>query len=235
MNGAKLFLPVFAILLTIYLLIINKKVLIGICCIDERVNELYQTVDALQKENIIYNKDIIRVFRKSDVKCKKVIPYLEVPDYDIPKNKRHNIENLVIKRNAILSYAKQNNYDNLIFIDSDIIIEWYTLFYLMIGHIFADIVIAPYNVRWASMTPVLGYDNPPRIELAKTGLLPFYRCHVGGMGCTSILLKSPKIPSSFSQGSILGIEGEDIGFFMEARKNGAVVASTSWHIVNHIK
>jgi len=211
----------------------SQKILIAICCIDERKKELDNCIKHLQKANILQN-NIIGLFRKKDVLCKKIITdYLEVDDYELSDNERHNILGIANKRNKALEYARNNNYDKLIFIDSDIEVKWITILYLLFGTMFADISCVAYPIRWANMKPVLGFDNPPSIQSINYGFLPFQKCSVAGMGCTCIDIKSNKIPNKFIHGEILGIKGEDIGFFLEARKKQAFIIVAKWHIVKH--
>jgi len=213
--------------------IYSQKILVAICCIDEREKELSNCVKHLKKSNIL-KKDILGLFRKKDILCKKIVDnYLEVNDYELSNNTRHNLSGLANKRNKALEYARNNNYDKLIFIDSDIEVKWHTILYLLLGTMIADISCVAYPIRWASMKPVLGFDNPPSIQPISYGILPFQKCSVAGMGCTCIDIKSSKIPDKFIQGEMLGISGEDIGFFLEARKKQAVVVASKWHIVNH--
>ena len=229
------------IIFGIFFYITRQKILVAVCCIDERVVELRNCVGHLEKTDIVATKDVIGIFRKKDLLCKKYInnnnnnnnKYLEVDDYDIFQGVRHNLTGIANKRNVALEYARNNYYDKLIFIDSDIEVEWYTLLYLLIGTAIADISCVAYPIRWASMIPVLGFDNPPSIQPVTYGMVPFQTCAVAGMGCTCIDLRSDKIPERFVNGAMLGVEGEDIGFFLEARKKCAWVIASKWHIVNH--
>ena len=232
------------IIFGLFFYVTRQKILVAICCIDERVAELRNCVGHLEKTDIVATKDIIGIFRKKDLLCKKFMnlntntntntnKYLEVDDYEISQGTRHNITGIANKRNKALEYARNNNYDKLIFIDSDIQVEWYTLLCLLIGTAIADISCVAYPIRWASMLPVLGFDNPPSIQPITYGILPFQTCAVAGMGCTCINLHSEKIPEKFVHGVMLGVQGEDIGFFLEARKKGAWVLASKWHIVNH--
>ncbi len=209
------------------------KILVSICCIDERSDELEECIKLIK--NDILKKDIIGIIRKKDLKCKKIFDnFIEVDNYETHLYSRHNMKGLVNKRNTALDYAKKNGYDKLIFIDSDIRLSTYTLSYLIFNSLFADISCIPYGIRWSGMEPVLGYDNPPRIELRKTGIKPFYSCTVAGMGCTCITLKPNNNIPYFEYGSILDIEGEDIGFFLKAKENKIKVVASSWHTVSHI-
>ena len=117
-------LAVLVIALIVIWIIISKRVLIVVCCIDERVDELEECLCAIRD---VTSRDVLGVFRKGDVKCKAIVQdYIEVPDYDTSTTTRHNLDGIASKRTAALDYARTNGYDRLIFIDSDIRIDWYT-------------------------------------------------------------------------------------------------------------
>lgn len=222
--------------------IVRQRIIVCICCIDERVLELIQCLDSIGKEKLI-NFDLLGVFRKKDVLCSNIMgsyggKTIHVQDYASPpttiNTNRHNYQGLVIKRNAALQYARKNGYTKLIFIDSDISISSMTFLYLLLGTIFVDISCIPYCIRWAGMKPVLGYINPNRISFEKGYILPFHRCYCAGMGCTCINLNSKRIPNEFIYEKILGIQGEDIGFFKHALSLNARVWAANWSIVSHI-
>jgi len=208
--------------------------LVSIVCIDERSDELAQCLKRLQADP--FPKDYLGVFRESDYKCQKLMPnYLTVPDYKIIK--RHNIDNMVTKRNLALNYARKHHYDYLLFVDSDILITpILTLALLFEGIKHCDICLSPYPIRWSNGLPTLAYANIDlslTIEPVRKSSNIYQLCVGGGMGCTMINLKSPKIPT-FVYGALMGIEGEDIGFFIEAFKRGCIVLATPNHIVEHI-
>jgi|Laugrespbdmm15sn_2_1035079.scaffolds.fasta_scaffold03737_4 hypothetical protein len=227
------------LLIVLFIYIKQQKILVAICCIDERVLELQNCIHCLKTKDM-FNKDIIGLFRKKDIKCKETLShsYLEVDDYELSTTTRHNLTGLINKRNLALEYARNNNYDKLIFIDSDIEVNNFTLPCLLFGTIFADISCVAYPVRWANMLPVVGFYNPPSIQIINYGLLPFQKCDIAGTGCTCIDINSKKIPDKFIYGEITGpggyaVFGEDIGFFIEAKKNDALVLVSTWNIVNH--
>jgi len=203
------------------------KTLIAICCIDKRVLELQNCLKHLK------NKDVIGVCREKDVYCQKAVNCLLVDNYEIANGTRHNIHGIATQRNKALSYARRSKYDRLIFIDSDIQVKWYTIAYLLLGTMFADISCIAYPIRWAAMQPVVGFDNPPSIKVVGFGWMPFEECSVAGMGCTCINVNSKKIPDRFVYGEALGIHGEDIGFFLAAKQNGASVLVAKWSIAEH--
>ena len=219
----------------------RRKVLISVCCIDERAEELDECLRSIKQST--RSADILGVVRHTDLKCHSIFTdygadIIHVPAYPTPGAERHNFSALEMKRSKALAYAQANMYDVLVFVDSDIRVTSMALILMKLALFWlkADIVCIPYPVRWAAGHPVLGYDNPPRIERVftdKRRLWPFHRCIVGGMGCTAVRLGSPLVPSRFSVKSIMGVRGEDIGFFLDARNNGARVFASSWYAVRH--
>jgi hypothetical protein len=213
-----------------------KRLLVSILCIDERHKELERCLISLRNDPT--PKDYLGVFREKDENCKKLIPnHLCVENYVISKGSRHNMDFMVKKRTLAIEYAFKNKYDLLWFVDSDIIIEpIITVNYLLSGIENADICIVPYPIRWTDMFPVVAYvtNEIVKIEPIRKSGTAFHECVAGGMGCTMLNLKSSKLPRKFTYGVMLGIEGEDIGFFIEAFKNQCKVLIASWHVVEHI-
>ena len=215
---------------------LNLKILIAICCIDERVYELHNCIKSLQGP---IKKDIIGIFRNKDTECQKLIDFISVDDYELSTTTRHNLSGITNKRNAALNYARKNNYDRLIFIDSDIKINWLTIPCLLLGSIFAEISCVVYPTRWANMLPVIGFENPLRMETINYGIIPFKTCYMIPMGCTCINIKSPKIPETFTIAEIpgpdgLNVFGEDVGFCLTAKNNNARIVVSKWNIARHM-
>lgn len=210
-----------------------------VCCVDDRASELTDCISAIKKS--VQSANIVGVIRESDRECRNILidtncDIIQVPHYDIPN--KINLTWLAVKRSKALEYAKLNGYDVLIFVDSDITFTRcaYLLMMFGINVLRSDIVCIPYAVRWAAGHVVLGYDKPPRIEkvFGKTvRWLPFHTCAVGGMGCTALSLCSKRIPDKVTTGRIMGLRGEDIGFFMDSRKTKSRVLAASWYSVNH--
>lgn len=209
-------------------------ILVSILCIDERSDELRECIKRLEMDP--FPKRLLGVFREKDKKCQTLLPtYLTVPDYDIIT--RHNMDNMVKKRNLSLDYAKKNEYKRLLFIDSDILITPFTTINLLLnGCNYCDICLSPYPIRWdTNNSPLLAYENPDgnlSMEPVRKSTDVYQICLGGGMGCTMINLESNKIPP-FVYALVMGIEGEDIGFFIEACRRGCIVLATSNHIVEH--
>ena len=90
----------------------------------------------------------------------------------------------------------------------------------------ADVVCAPYAVRWTTGGPreVLGYRGRTGDRIGPPiWWLPYHGCLAGGMGCTALRLRGAWLPDRFTVASALGVRGEDIGFFDAARTHGATV------------
>lgn len=241
----------FIIFFAIYFVYINicikinskEKILISICCIDERVstldNCLKHVVRSIDKKS---NINILGIIRKKDKLCEEIFlkynaTILYVDNYIFDENiSLHNLNGIAEKRTKALQYAKKNKYTILIFIDADIYINHYTLKWIIYGIKLynADIICIPYNIRWAKNNdPVLGYIEPVEITKVKNYILPYHKCTFCGMGCTGINLNSNKIPKKFNIKELLNIKGEDIGFFFDAFLNNASTLTTSWHKVYH--
>lgn len=223
-------------------LICKEKILISICCIDERVSTLDNCLKCSVK-SVDSNShiNILGIIRKKDKLCEELFlkynaKILYVNNYTFNKNNRHNFDGIAEKRTKALKYAKENKYSILIFVDADIYISNYTLKWIIYGIqlLNADIICVPYNIRWANNNdPVLGYIEPVEITKVKYSIFPYHKCAIGGMGCTGINLNSNKIPNKFNIKELLNIKGEDIGFFFDAFLNNAKILTTSWYQVYH--
>lgn len=215
----------------------KTRTLVSVCCIDERISELRGILCYLNPFN---PRDIIGVVRTTDQLCRHALEtagarVFTVEPYTMPPGERHNMEGLARQRSAALRFGKENGYDALLFIDSDIrpkepadLLVGRLYLGLLLG---ADIVGVPYGVRWVSMRPVVGRKTlggtPFIAEERGHHLLPFRGCAAVGMGCTMIHLHSPRVPDAFRIGLSTGIIGEDIGFCEEAGRLGARLWTTS--------
>lgn len=244
-NIIRLIILLFILLIIFYVYIklnSKEKILISICCIDERVSTLDNCLKHITKAvNNNSQINILGIIRKKDKLCEEIFEkycakILYVDNYTFNTQYRHNIDGIAEKRTKVLQYAKQNKYSILIFVDADIYISHYTLKWLIYGiRLYnADIICIPYKIRWAENNiPVLGYIEPVEISKVKYSIFPYHKCAIGGMGCTGINLNSNKIPNEFNIKELLNIKGEDIGFFFEAFLNNAKILTTSWYQVVH--
>jgi len=192
--------------------------------------------------------DLLIVCRESDSKCIKqwsnVHPSViikTVPHYDITG--RHNYDALVKKRNIARQYAVDNNYDYLFFIDSDIIINKDTFNMLVKGCNNADVCLVPYHVKWYGNIAVGVVDsntesgfNIKEIKHDPSQQVEYDVCAIGGMGCTLLNKKAMMMPFEYKQlhGENRNVFGEDIGYFVNAHKNGIVVKYLKNHPIKHL-
>ena len=219
------------------------KILISLVTIDRDAYAIPLVFQSIRKE--LENFDLLIVCRRTDRKClqkwKEVCPKViikTVPHYEIKK--RHNMINICKKRNISLDYAKDNGYDYLFFIDSDIIVNINTLDILLKGceEYKADVCSVPYFVKWLGYVAT-GIQNNTRfdyIKVKKDSNTISYCPGGGGMGCT--LIKSTVFHVPFSVEKIklncLVIIGEDIGFFMNIVKNNYLSLYVKNHEIQHL-
>ena len=136
----------------------KEKILISICCIDERVSTLDNCLKHITKAvNNNSQINILGIIRKKDKLCEEIFEkycakILYVDNYTFNTQYRHNIDGIAEKRTKVLQYAKQNKYSILIFVDADIYISHYTLKWLIYGiRLYnADIICIPYKIRWVA-------------------------------------------------------------------------------------
>lgn len=173
-----------------------------------------------------------RSIRTRDTACRDILGaenVVEVPDYADPWGwVRHNYEGLAQQRTAALQFCNQQpDVDVIWFVDSDIRVSPNTLWKLLLGiALGADVVCSPYSIRW---TPggrdcVLGYKGADGYHIGTPRWwLPYHACVGCGMGSTVIRLHSERVPRQFTVATVLGVKGEDIGFFLKAQELGATV------------
>ena len=205
----------------------NKSVLTSVVSIDRDIDLASKLHKALIKNRC---KNILIVTRESDINTidfwKSRAKIITVPHYDIVS--RHNFDKLVLKRQIVLDYAKNNHYDALWFVDSDIIPKPKTLINLKTKK---DICLAPYQPKWGEGSLVgIKIDSYPYVNIHKITSedkkVPRKSCIVGGFGCTLIMkscfdvkIEYQMYPDS-TDWKGCKIEGEDVGFFLNCYKAG---------------
>lgn len=219
------------------------KLLISIVTIDRDAYAIPLVYESIRKE--LEKFDFLIVCRKTDTNCIKIWKDLcpaviikTVPYYEIKK--RHNVENICKKRNICLDYAKNNGYDYLLFIDSDIIINENTLELLLQGceKYNADVCSVPYHVKWLGYTSigVQKNDKFDFIKVLKDSDNIIYLKGGGGTGCTLIKSTVFHIPFSIAKIKIRSVfvVGEDIGFFINLVKNNFLLLYIKNHEIRHL-
>ncbi len=220
------------------------KILVGIVCIDRDADLAQDVYDALMVNKV---QDILIVTRENDSKTRNFwedkAVVITVPRYDL--NKRHNFYQIAKKRNIVVQHAKDNNYDAIWFVDSDIIPLPETLQKLCKTD--KDICLAPYKVPWLDDKVYIGLTHyiPPYFKLHEVSAIDIIHerkpCVIGGFGCTLINKSTFHVPLEYiliKNDDIL-VEGEDIGFFINCYKAGKTCEYlTDWiqpHMYNRKK
>jgi hypothetical protein len=162
-----------------------------------------------------------------------------VPDYEI--RKRHNLWKIAEKRNLVRERARSEAWDALLFVDSDIVMSAGAIGDMFCCAQYADIVVAPYRIRWSNEFTVGVLDDGklalrdarPLMEGAR-----YPRILGGGLGCTLIQARALAVEIVPVQvASVPGLAGEDIGYFhrVHATRPDLVVRATSWpFVVEHL-
>ena len=198
---------------------INKKVLTAIVTIDRDIDLAPSLYIALLNNKV---KDILVVTRDSDTETvnywqNKATVFI-INHYEI--NARHNMEALAKERQMVMDYAKQNNYDYIWFVDSDVIPIKGTLRELLKTK--KDICISPYRTKWTGYPAVGIYSGGIKLHKVIPTNKKRQSCIIGGFGCTLLYkttfnIKIEYLKLETEQG---WVEGEDIGFFMACYNNG---------------
>lgn len=240
-----LFLASILICLIFLLYFLKPKVLIAIVTIDRDAYAIPQIYDSLKNE-LNSNTDLLIICRESDKqtieKWTKIdgVIIRTVPHYEIKG--RHNYEAIALKRNIAREYAISNNYDYLLFIDSDVIIQRSTIHKLIYANV--DICLVPYGVKWLNNMPAIGVRNSSdpsgysiKMITADSESDEFYEnCAIGGMGCTLLNKKAMKIPFKYGElkNNERNVFGEDIGYFMAANDANLEIKYLANHPIKHL-
>jgi hypothetical protein len=166
-----------------------------------------------------FANNILVITRESD---KKTIDFWKnraivhtIPHYII--SSRHNFDKLIEKRRLAMAYAKNNYYDALWFVDSDILPTPGVLWHLAQTN--KDICIAPCRAKWAH-APVIGIKHNNTIKLHTINWIDRLKerreCIIGGFGCTLIKRSAFDVKIEYQKldDGMLSVFGEDIGFFL---------------------
>jgi hypothetical protein len=152
-----------------------KRIMIGLPCIDRDshiLNLLYDKLyDSLENAKEYYDIEFILspITRESDFKCidfweSKNVDITLMPTYEIKD--RHNWDNLVMTFNKILEKARNENFDGLILIESDIIVNKETIKLLIDNIQEAHLVTAYYNMTWSNYPVVVINKLIPKLDNA---------------------------------------------------------------------
>ncbi len=219
-----------------------KRIMIGLPCIDRDSHLLELLYDKLNisLDNAKTYYDIEFIFspitRESDIKCidfweSKNADIILMNHYDIKG--RHNWDMLVITFNKLLEKARNENFDGLLLIESDIIVNEETIKLLIDNTKEAHLVLAYYNMKWSSSPIILTHGLIPKLENAtKYKENKIILGH--GVGCVLInkdVFNDKKIKFEFKE--IFNIKGQDIGFYQSIYNNRYKVLMLN-HEVHHL-
>lgn len=242
-------LTTFICLILILFIIVRRRtrILIGTPIIDRDIDILSEFLQHIKpyidKYNFKYTCDMMFMTRTSDTKTINLLTKLnhphiilqQVQHYEI--NKRHNFEHLTKKRQFIINYAKQHNYDYVFFVDSDIMIQPDTVDLLLNATV--TCCYCPISLHWSNEKLVGVASN----ELIDTKTLETNEKYiyniVGGFGCTLIHKNAFSIPLRVT--SMYGVlhnkkqlvTGEDIAFYIDCLNNNMTTACLLHHDIEH--
>ncbi|MBA2369130.1 MAG: glycosyltransferase family 2 protein [Candidatus Protochlamydia sp.] len=215
---------------------ILKKVLIGTPIIDRDVAKFSLYFKAIEEllANTQHLIDILFVNRLSDKetthfikeKQKKYanIIHQQIPHYDI--DIRHNMEKICEKRQMIMNYAKEHQYDYLFFVDGDIYVTPDTLKKLMALHV--DLAFVPYRQFWQfwSKVPIVVYVENQKFVVSTPEQKDMYptKKMAGGFGCILINKTCFDIPIEIKSIEVINtitnqtynVITEEVGYFSNA-------------------
>ncbi len=249
-----IFIITFIIIILIYIYYKNTKyngikILIGTPIIDRdhtKIDTLLNSINHLLNNRNMYCK-LMLVTRISDKNVIRKIKshqksniILKIIDH-YPIVKHHNMKKIAYKRQLIIDYAKNNNFNYVFFIDSDIVINKNTLKLLLDAN--ADVCYCPSVLRWHNL-PIIGLkDNKGEYIADATEFKHKKYIDIigGGMGCT--LIKNTTFDIKFKvlkceifhrkENKKYTVIGEDIGFFDECRKNKKIMRALLNHKIRH--
>ena len=140
---------------------------------------------------------------------------IRVPHYDIVG--RHNLDKLANKMNIAVEYFKSTRHETMMIVESDILLNNDTIAKHQEAIKKYDVVLSYYDVPWARK-PVIcsSFLGIPYI----TSKVPTGGAIVYGSGTGAVTIRRKVLMKvSFSVHDILGIKGQDVGFFLGCAMN----------------
>lgn len=217
----------------------KERILIAILCIDRDSQLIDRQYNSIRHLLTNPNYDLLVMTRDCDLQTQlkwrsKNIRVWIIPCYKIKE--RHNMSALVKQRNMIREYAQDSHYDNLLFLDSDIIINKDTLSRLL--NTPGDVALVPYKVKWLGYPAIGNYDSSENliIEEVQPSTDQYKPCIIGGMGCTLLRQKALSIPFEYKEipSDLYDVVGEDIGFFLNLHEAGLKANYVTNHSILHL-
>ena len=200
-----------------------KKIMIGLPTIDRDSKikkEFWERLQLSIKNSSEYDFEIVPIMRKSDhsmINFWKEKGSIVILDH-YPIIKRHNMEKLSEIFNIIKEKGK--NYDALIIIESDIMVEADTLSKLIDALSFSHVALFPFVTPWAGYPYIIDNDWLYKsLDLEKfNGKGKYIIGH--GTGCV-IMNKEVLMDDNitFDIMSFGSVTGQDVGFFRNLHTN----------------
>lgn len=208
------------------------NIIVGILGIDRDIHNLKKLIDLIKYDIVLITREMdlkvinfIKEFRK--------IKLIVVPNYEIKE--RHNVENIAMKRQIIINYSRDNNYDYLLFCDSDMLLP---------DNCIEDMIEISKNNNNSivcGIYPVV-WGNGKAIIFTNKGLKEYKDINekdkiiIGGFGCTLINSRFFNIPikiSSIKLNDNTFLTGEDFGWYIELYNRNIVVKPYLKSIITH--
>lgn len=208
------------------------KVLIGIVTYGKQRYCLDEFLQCLSRQTV--KTDVLFVVNNGESAYATLIKSKGWNAVEDPKPAKTRIEKIVNGRNHIRDYALKNDYDFLLFLDSDVLIHPRTLEALLKtnpGDVVAGVYLNVFQLEGKPViAPVLfrdiGNGQCQLYTYEGAAIQRVMEIGAAGLGCTLISKKVLKeIPFRTFNNSATG--GEDMAFFVDARAKGfQTVANT---------
>jgi len=220
----------------------KRKVLIGTPICTEKMYSWAKYVKAVKSLRVPDKDTIANIYIVSTVEDEKIerFVYDEGFSYAYIKGGGRPMDKLVKARNTIFEYALNNDYDYVLFIDSDVIVPIDTIVKLLDEK--KDIIggFYPITTEVGLPTPNAKYYVPGQKEYmdfpAEKIDNDFHQVDLIGMGCT-LISRQIYLKYSFrcERGEYLDLErSEDMCFCEDLRKDRIPVYFDTGLICNHI-
>jgi hypothetical protein len=216
------------------------KLLIGILCIDrdhKNIPKLYQSLP---------KNDIIVLTRKQDKKTiKKFSVYknvkiITIDNYEIKDGERHNMNKIIEKRRCIMKYAI--DYDNLLFVDSDIVLYDGIIDDMIKCRENKDtVVVGVYKIKWMNKAVVMTINDGIIQVKEFKNLTNNDNILIAGFGRCLIPKSAFNIPIEYKSIIIgkdkddkeVSMSGEDFGWFLNLHSSKFIVKPLLTREIEH--
>lgn len=221
-----------------------KSILVGLPAIDRDADIFLYVYNSLVNSSAhLLNKykielSFVCITREKDNIIRQLwgntgVRVLTMENYNIKK--RHNFDKMAITFNILAEEAK--NHDALFILESDIILNKDTMLLLYERLYTCHVSLAYFNVPWCGYPVILVPGVIPHLKNADT--MPGKDSVILGHGTGAIMIRSEVFKDcKFSNKKYFGIEGQDVGFFMSAFKNGyktIMIKNKVHHLYNRKK